>query len=182
MILHIKNMLSSRCKTIVRKELQTLGFDSHCEELGTVYVSANINCQKLKLLQLRLQLAGLDLVVDKKTTVSNQIKDHIKEILGLQEDYSESTVTSYLRKKMNMDNPTLAKAFSERNKLTMKQYIISERVKRVKEMILNHRDNLSDISSKLHYSSTAHLCNEFKRVTGFTPKIFRNNHFSSSFI
>jgi AraC-like DNA-binding protein len=76
---------------------------------------------------------------------------------------------------MDMDYPTLSKAFSERNKLTLKQYIISERVKRVKEMIRSHKDNLSDISSKLHYSSTAHLCNEFKRVTGFTPKIFRNN-------
>jgi AraC-like DNA-binding protein len=166
----------------VQQELQKLGYDSHCEELGTVYVSANVNSQKRKLLQLRLQLAGLDLVDDKKTCVSNQIKGFIKEVLGSQEDYSESTVSSYLRKKMNMDNPTLAKAFSERNKLTMKQYIISERVKRVKEMILNHRDNLSDISSKLHYSSTAHLCNEFKRVTGFTPKIFRNNHFNSSII
>jgi YesN/AraC family two-component response regulator len=175
MILHIKNMLSSRCKTIVQKELQVLGYDSDCEELGTVYVSTNVNSQKWKLLQLRLQLAGLELVDDKKTTISNQIKDHIKEVLSSQEDYSESTVTSFLRKKMDMDYPFLAKAFSERNKLTLKQYIISERVKKVKEMILNQQDKLSDISSKLHYSSTAHLCNEFKRVTGFTPKIFRNN-------
>jgi AraC-like DNA-binding protein len=168
-------MLSSRCKTIVQKELQALGFDSHCEELGTVYVSANLNSQKWKILQLRLQLAGLDLVDDKKTSVSNQIKGFIKEILGSQEDYSESTVSSYLLGKMDMNYPNLAKAFSERNKLTLKQYIIIERVKKVKEMILNHQDKLSEISSKLHYSSTAHLCNEFKRVTGFTPKIFRNN-------
>jgi AraC-like DNA-binding protein len=175
MILHIKNMLSSRCKTIVSQELTALGYDSQCEELGTVNVSTNLSSEKWKILQHRLQLAGLDLVDDKKNLVSNQIKDHIKEILGSQEDYSESTVTSYLRKKMDMDYPTLSKAFSERNKLTLKQYIISERVKRVKEMIRSHQDNLSDISRKLHYSSTAHLCNEFKRVTGFTPKIFRNN-------
>jgi AraC-like DNA-binding protein len=76
---------------------------------------------------------------------------------------------------MDMDYPSLAKVFSARNKLSLKQYIISERIKKVKELILNHQDNLSDISSKLHYSSTAHLCNEFKRVTGFTPKIYRNN-------
>jgi AraC-like DNA-binding protein len=175
MVLHIKNMLSSRCKTIVSQELKALGIDSHCEELGTVYVSPNLNSQKWKLLKLKLELAGLELVGDKKTSVSNQIKLFIREILGTQEDYSESTVSSYLREKMDMDYPTLAKAFAERNKLSLKQYIISERVKKVKEMILNHRDKLSDISSKLHYSSTAHLCNEFKRVTGFTPKIYRNN-------
>lgn len=175
MILHIKNMLSSRCKTIVQKELQSLGFDSHCEELGTVFVSNALNPQKWKLLKLRLGLAGLELMDDKKTSVSNQIKAFIKEILGTEQEYSESSISNNLGEKMHMEYPNLAKAFSERNKQTLKQYIITERVKMVKEMILGHKDNLSEISSKLHYSSTAHLCNEFKRVTGFTPKIFRNN-------
>jgi AraC-like DNA-binding protein len=175
MVLHIKNMLSSRCKTVVQQELKALGFDSHCEELGTVHIPSHISSKKWIKLQQKLQIAGLELIDDKKTSLSNRIKAYIKEILETQEDYSESSVTSYLRKKMDMDYPGLAKAFSARNKLSLKQYIISERIKKVKELILNHSDNLSDISSKLHYSSTAHLCNEFKRVTGFTPKIFRNN-------
>jgi AraC-like DNA-binding protein len=168
-------MLSSRCKTVVQQELKAMGFDSHCEELGTVHISSHMSNKKWIKLQQKLQIAGLELIDDKKTSLSNRIKAYIKEILETQEDYSESSVTSYLRKKMDMDYPGLAKAFSARNKLSLKQYIISERIKKVKELILNHSDNLSDISSKLHYSSTAHLCNEFKRVTGFTPKIFRNN-------
>lgn len=175
MLLHIKNMLSSRCKTIVQQELQKLGYDSHCEELGTVFVPTSLSTEKWNILKVRLQLAGLELMDDKKTSISDQIKGYIKEILGTQEDYSDLSISCNLREKMDMDYPFLAKAFSERNKQTLKQYIISERVKKVKEMILNQKDKLSDISSKLHYSSTAHLCNEFKRVTGFTPKIFRNN-------
>ena len=174
MVLHIKNMLSSRCKTVVQRELKALGFDSQCEELGTVHISSHLSTTKWIKLQQKLREVGLELMDDKKTSISNQIKGYIKEILGTQEDYSESSVSSYLRKKMDMDYPSLAKVFSARNKLSLKQYIISERIKKVKELILNHQDNLSDISSKLHYSSTAHLCNEFKRVTGFTPKIFRN--------
>jgi len=174
MVLHIKNMLSSRCKTVVQQELKALGFDSQCEELGTVHISSHLSTTKWIKLQQKLREVGLELMDDKKTSISNQIKGYIKEILGTQEDYSESSVSSYLRKKMDMDYPSLAKVFSARNKLSLKQYIISERIKKVKELILNHQDNLSDISSKLHYSSTAHLCNEFKRVTGFTPKIFRN--------
>lgn len=175
MILHIKNMLSSRCKTIVQSELQALGFKSHCDELGTISVTGTLNILQCKTLKARLLLAGLELMPDRKTSTSNQIKEFIRESFGANEDYSETTVSNFLRLKMNMNYPNLAKAFAERNKLTLKQYIIFERVKRVKEMILNHEDNLSDISSKLHYSSTAHLCNEFKRVTGFTPKLFRNN-------
>jgi YesN/AraC family two-component response regulator len=175
MVLHIKNMLSSRCKAIALQELQTIGFDSRCEELGRITVAGSLNSQELKRLQLRLRLSGLELMDDKKTLISNEMKVIIKEILSANEDFSESTISSYLLNKLNRDYPYLAKIFSERNKLTLKQYIISERVKKVKELILNHTDKLSDISNKLHYSSTAHLCNEFKRVTGFTPKIFRSN-------
>jgi len=68
----------------------------------------------------------------------------------------------------------LAKAFAERNTQTLKQYIIAERVNKVKELIRERYWKLDDISNILHYSSTAHLCNEFKKVTGFTPKFFKS--------
>lgn len=175
MVLHIKNMLSSRCKTIVLQELQSLGFNGHCSELGTVSMAGNLSPKSWKRLKSQLQLAGLELMDDKKSTVSNRIKGFVGDSLGISGDFSEINVSAFLRSKMDMSYPNLAKAFAERNKLTLKQYIISERVKKVKELILNQEDNLSDISSKLHYSSTAHLCHEFKKVTGFTPKLFRNN-------
>lgn len=175
MIIHIKNMLSSRCKTIVKQELLSLGFQSHCLELGTIHVTGILNKLKWNNLKDRLFLAGLELMDDKKTTIPLLIKFLIKEILGSEEEQSETTISSYLVEKMNMDYGKIAKAFAESNHVTLKQYIIGERVKKVKELIMLHQTNLATISSKLHYSSTAHLCNEFKRVTGFTPKIFRNH-------
>lgn len=33
--------------------------------------------------------------------------------------------------------------------------------------------NLTEISYQLHYSSVAHLSNQFKKVTGFTPTHFK---------
>jgi len=175
MILHIKNMLSSRCITIALQELQNLGFDGHCVELGTVSIAGKMNHKNWKLLEKQLLSTGLELMEDKKTVISNKIKYFVDDILGSSADYSEMNISAFLKSKMNMNYPVLAKAFSERNNKSLKQYIISERVKKVKELILYRQDNLADISTKLNYSSTAHLCNEFKRVTGFTPKIFRNN-------
>jgi AraC-like DNA-binding protein len=34
--------------------------------------------------------------------------------------------------------------------------------------------NLTEIAQKLHYSSIAHLSNQFKKVTGLTPSYFKS--------
>jgi AraC-like DNA-binding protein len=34
--------------------------------------------------------------------------------------------------------------------------------------------NLTEIADKLHYSSVAHLSNQFKKMTGLTPSHFKN--------
>ncbi|MBL7752598.1 MAG: helix-turn-helix transcriptional regulator, partial [Chitinophagaceae bacterium] len=34
--------------------------------------------------------------------------------------------------------------------------------------------NLTEIAWKLHYSSVAHLSNQFKKVTGLTPTYFKS--------
>lgn len=175
MIIHIKNMLSSRCKFVVKQELRLLGFESHCLELGTVHVTGTLNKVKWNELKRSLHATGLELMNDKKTSFCELIKFWIAEILGSVEEESDLNISDNLTSHLNMDYPKISKAFAECNQMTLKQYIIGERVKKVKELISLHQPNLAAISSKLHYSSTAHLCNEFKRVTGYTPKIFRTN-------
>ena len=34
--------------------------------------------------------------------------------------------------------------------------------------------NLTEIAWKLHYSSVAHLSNQFKKMTGLTPSYFKS--------
>lgn len=166
-------MLSKRCIMVVKQELGRLNLVSYCDELGIVNVDGKLSPSKWKLLKDRLQLFGLELIQDKKTLISNKIKLLIHDILCSESDLSEMHISSYLIQQMNMDYITMSKIFSERNSLTLKQYVIRERVKKVKDLIQNHHCNLSDISNKLHYSSSAHLCNEFKKITGLTPKYFK---------
>jgi AraC-like DNA-binding protein len=173
MILYIKNMLSRRCILVVKQELERMNLRCQCHELGVVNIEGKLSKCKWEILKGRLRLFGLELMQDKKTLISNQIKSLIHEILCNESDLSEIHISCYLSKKMNMDYPTLSRIFSERNTYTLKQFVIRERVKKVKELIQNHQCNLSEISNKLHYSSTAHLCNEFKKITGCTPKFFK---------
>jgi AraC-like DNA-binding protein len=43
----------------------------------------------------------------------------------------------------------------------------------VKELLMYDELNLTEISYKMHYSSVAHLSNQFKKVTGLTPSHYR---------
>jgi AraC-like DNA-binding protein len=43
----------------------------------------------------------------------------------------------------------------------------------VKELIVYNELNLTEIAYKMHYSSVAHLSNQFKKFTGLTPTHFK---------
>jgi AraC-like DNA-binding protein len=48
------------------------------------------------------------------------------------------------------------------------------KIERAKELIVyNDKLTLSEIAWKLHYSSAAHLSNQFKKITGLTPTHFK---------
>jgi AraC-like DNA-binding protein len=57
--------------------------------------------------------------------------------------------------------------------ITIQQFIIVNKIERVKELLLYDELNLSEISYKLHYSSVAHLSNQFKKVTGLSPSFYK---------
>ena len=58
-------------------------------------------------------------------------------------------------------------------KPTDSQYIILQRIERVKELLRYDELSLKEIAFSLGYSSIAHLSNQFKKVTGLTPTQFK---------
>jgi len=85
--------------------------------------------------------------------------------------------SDYLSKELNHDYTYLANMFSDEEGVTLEQYIILNKVQRIKELIGYNELNLTEISLKLNYSSVAHLSTQFKKVTGITPSLFK--HFNS---
>jgi len=47
------------------------------------------------------------------------------------------------------------------------------KIEKVKELLLYDELTLTEIAYRLHYSSVAHLSNQFKKVTGLTPTYFK---------
>ncbi len=67
MLLKIKNMESSRCKTMVEHEMNKLGFQNITVELGEVEFEGEISDEKLLLFDSALKDMGLEILVDKKS-------------------------------------------------------------------------------------------------------------------
>ncbi|HEX5024153.1 MAG TPA: AraC family transcriptional regulator, partial [Agriterribacter sp.] len=66
-----------------------------------------------------------------------------------------------------------ANLFSEVEGTTIEHFIIMHKIERVKELLVYDELNLTEIAYKMHYSSVAHLSNQFKKITGLTPSYFK---------
>lgn len=89
------------------------------------------------------------------------------------EEVPKVNFSDYISQKLNYDYTYLSNIFSETKGMTIQQYIILHKIERVKELLLYDELSLTEISYKLHYSSVAHLSNQFKKVTGLSPSFFK---------
>jgi AraC-like DNA-binding protein len=97
----------------------------------------------------------------------------ITEMIHYSDELPKVNYSDYISGKLNYDYTYLSNLFSEVRGITIQQYIIVHKIERAKELILYDELNLTQISYKLHYSSVAHLSNQFKKITGLTPSHFK---------
>ncbi|MGB5319479.1 helix-turn-helix domain-containing protein [Eudoraea sp.] len=173
MKLYIKNMVSLRCKMLVKAELKRIGVDYVTLDLGMVEILGSFDKEKQKQLGNNLLKSGLELLDDKKSILIEKIKNVIIEMIHYTDEIPKINYSGYISEKLNYDYTYLSNTFSEVTCITLQHYIINHKIERVKELLLYNELNLSEIAYNLHYSSASHLSNQFKKVTGLTPSFYR---------
>lgn len=166
-------MVSLRCKILVKEELKKLGLYYVTVDLGTVEILENITDEQRKQLKINLSKSGLELLDDKKQILIDKIKTVIIEVIHHSDEEPVENYSDYISKRVGKDYNHLSDIFSEVKGITIQQFIIMHKIERAKELILYDELNFSEIAHKLHYSSAAHLSNQFKKVTGLTPSFFK---------
>jgi len=167
-------MVSIRCKMIVKEELKNIGLHYIIMNLGEVEIMEDMTDIKREQLKAALLKSGLELMEDKKAMLIERIKNIIVEMIHYEEELPKVNFSEYLSEKMDYDYTYLANLFSETEGTTIEHFIILHKIERVKELILYNELNLTQIADKLHYSSVAHLSNQFKKITGLTPSFFKS--------
>ncbi len=173
MILYIKYMVSLRCKMVVKEELKKLGLHFIVVDLGMVDVLENIKPEQHDQLKSNLRKSGLELLDDKKSILIERIKNVIIDMIHYSNEIPKVNYSDYISEKLGYDYTYLSNMFSEVKGITIQQYIIIHKIEKVKELLLYDELTLTEISYKLHYSSVAHLSNQFKKITGLSPSFYK---------
>jgi len=166
-------MVSDRCKMVVREELKKLGLHFIFVELGEIEVMENIEGEKSELLKTELLKSGLELLDDQKTILIESIKNTIIELIYKTDDLMKIDFSQYLSHKFNLDYYYLSELFLAVQGIKIEQYISSNKIERIKEMIIYDELNIIEIAQKLNYCNVSQLNLHFKKTTGFSPYNFK---------
>jgi AraC-like DNA-binding protein len=167
-------MVSARCKIVVKEELNKLGLRYIVVNMGMVDSMDDITPVQREQIRVALLKSGLELMDDKKAVLIEKIKAAIIEMVHYTDELPKTNFSDYLSEKLKYDYTYLANLFSEVQGTTIEKFIISHKIERVKELIIYDELSLTEIAWNMHYSSVAHLSNQFKKVTGLTPSHFKN--------
>ena len=168
-------MVCSRCKMAVESEFEKLGLPTVSVELGEVELENEITENQKETLLKNLQNLGFDLLDDKKSKTIEKIKNLIVDLVHHKNNELKTNLSDYLVENLNQDYNSLSNLFSEIENTTIEKYFISQKIEKVKEMLIYNELSLSEIADLLNYSNVAHLSNQFKKITGFTPTSFKQS-------
>jgi AraC-like DNA-binding protein len=166
-------MVSIRCKMLVKAELEKMGLHYKTVELGEAEIAEDISLAQWNELNINLKRSGIELMDDKKSILIEKIKNVIVELVHYSEEALEINFSEYLSQKLNHDYTYLANLFSESQGVTIEHFLMVHKIERVKELLIYDELNITEIAWKMHYSSVAHLSNQFKKMTGLTPSYFK---------
>lgn len=166
-------MVCIRCQMVVKAELEKLGLRYTDVKIGEANLVEDILPEQLKQLDLALKKTGLMLMDDKKSIIVEKTKSAIIELVHYREDQIKVNLSDYLSEKLNYDYTYLANLFSEVKGITIEKFYLTHKIEKVKELIVYDELNLTEIAYRMHYSSVAHLSNQFKKFTGLTPSYFK---------
>jgi AraC family transcriptional regulator len=170
-------MVCNRCILVVEQEFEKLGLHVEKISMGEVVLTEeSLSQDQLVLLDASLQALGFERIDDRRARLIESIKNRVIKVIhhpnGADRKFNWSTMLS---EELHYEYNYLSNLFSSVEGITLEQYIIKQKIEKVKELLFYDELNLSEIADKLGYSSVAHLSGQFKKITGFTPSALKKS-------
>jgi len=172
--LSIRNMVCDRCIRVVREEFEQLGLDVRRVDLGEAEIAPGSRPIDLSRVERVLVENGFELIQDRRKKLIEDIRLAIVRVLHSGEPLPAGfKLSRHVSRAVGEPYHSLSSLFSSVEGTTIEHFFILQKVERVKELLKYGDTPLKNIAWDLGYSSTQHLSNQFKQVTGMTPSEFR---------
>lgn len=170
--MYVKFDFNTLCRKVLEEKLNDQGVKYRLLNFGEVELCESLTQEQCKAFRENLEDYGIEIIENQKTALVQKIKDAISEIISSDETIPVKA-SIYIAEKLNHSYGYLSSLFSEVANTSIENFIIIQKIEYAKELIINSRQNLTEIARKLNYSSVAHLSAQFKNMTGITPSQFQ---------
>ncbi len=146
-----------------------------CHDVATVrQIYRNAEYQYCSLVrEIKNQSASTDSSVENKNI--SRCKDYVNAHL-----HGKITVQE-IAEAIGLEANYLSALFRKHEHITLKNYILKEKIRLIKNLLTYSQYSYIKIATYLGFSSQSHLCREFKKETGMTPKEYRERYTPDDF-
>lgn len=170
---YVKYMVSLRCKMIVKDELQNAGIKFSITPHDAIELPEDLPPKKLEELDKRLRKSGLQLLNKENSMLIDRIVNMVYDLIHDSDKLPDLDFNQVISRELVPDGEKILKIFSDVKGVSIIQYIITQKVERIKELILYDELSLEDIAEKLRYKNEEYLIAQFKKHTGLTPSYYK---------
>lgn len=175
----IKNMVCPRCLESVENIFKNLELPITEVELGKVHSKEELTKEQLTILKSRLKDKGFELLESRESKLIGQIKSLVIKSIYYQDAPLNVNFSTLLSQEIHQDYSYLSRLFSSVEGQTIEQFIIFQKIEKVKELLSYQELNTTEIANLMNYSSAAYLSTQFKRVTGMSPSEFKQQGYKN---
>lgn len=169
----VKNMVCYRCVMVVTQQLAPLNFGLQQVTLGELIFKNNITAAQKDQVRHILMPFGFEVIDDEKMRMVERIKHIIIHLVHHQEEGMSNNLSDILSTDLDCVYNYLSGIFSEVTGKTIEKYYIAQKIERAKELLDYDELTLSEIARQLNYSSVSYLSNQFKKVAGLAPSVYK---------
>lgn len=141
--------------------------------LGSVLFNIIPDAGVLETFHDRLRAVGFEPIESRELVMLENIKAAIRHYARHNTDGSKEKLSDYLSETINLDFRHLSRLFSSLEGRSVQNYLMSQRIEYVKELLFDDQLTLAEIADKVGFSSVAHLSHAFKKSQGITISEFR---------
>lgn len=171
--LFVRYMVSMRCKKIVRAELKNLNISSSITPHGCIEFFGEITPHTLAILKNNLLNSGLILLDEASSRLLNQIIDAVVDTIHKSDELPRLSYKEIGLCSPYVSSDQILKLFSDVKGTSLLQFIISQKIERVKDLLVYHNYSLSEIAHILNYASENLMAAQFEKHTGLSPQYFK---------